>query len=98
MTTTMTSICSLSIAAATTVCTENMTLPDKTTARPTLMRMDYLLEGMACPGGCVAGAGTLLPINRASNAVKKYTSTSKTMNANDSEYKEYLDLLIEKYK
>ena len=53
---------------------------------------------MACPGGCVAGAGTLLPINRASNAVKKYTSTSKTMNANDSEYKEYLDLLIEKYK
>ena len=58
----------------------------------------YLLEGMACPGGCVAGAGTLLPINRASNAVKKYTSTSKTMNANDSEYKEYLDLLIEKYK
>ena len=22
----------------------------------------YLLEGMACPGGCVAGAGTLLPV------------------------------------
>ena len=26
-------------------------------------RLDgYLLEGMACPGGCVAGAGTLQPI------------------------------------
>ena len=23
----------------------------------------YLLEGMACPGGCVAGAGTMQPIN-----------------------------------
>ena len=22
----------------------------------------YLLEGMACPGGCVAGAGTMQPI------------------------------------
>ena len=30
----------------------------------------YLLEGMACPGGCVAGAGTLLPITRATTAVK----------------------------
>lgn len=58
----------------------------------------YLLEGMACPGGCVAGAGTLLPINRAAMAVKKYTSTSDKLNANDSKYKEYLDLLIEKYK
>ena len=26
----------------------------------------YLLEGMACPGGCVAGAGTLLPVDLAS--------------------------------
>jgi len=32
----------------------------------------YLLEGMACPGGCVAGAGTLLPIKRAAAAVKQY--------------------------
>lgn len=58
----------------------------------------YLLEGMACPGGCVAGAGTLLPINRAALAVKKYTNSSDKLNANDSKYKEYLDLLIEKYK
>lgn len=49
-------------------------------------------------GGAVAGAGTLLPITRASNAVKKYTNTSDKLNANDSKYKEYLNLLIEKYK
>ena len=30
-----------------------------------------LIEGMACPGGCVAGAGTCIPINRAEACVKK---------------------------
>ena len=29
----------------------------------------YLLEGMACPGGCIAGAGTLRPINKAAQAL-----------------------------
>ncbi len=32
----------------------------------------YLLEGMACPGGCVAGAGTLQPIAKSTTAVKQY--------------------------
>lgn len=32
----------------------------------------YLLEGMACPGGCVAGAGTLLPVELAANVVGRY--------------------------
>ena len=32
----------------------------------------YLLEGMACPGGCVAGAGTLLPIDLAAAVVGRY--------------------------
>ena len=30
-----------------------------------------LIEGMACPGGCVAGAGTCIPINKAQESVKK---------------------------
>lgn len=34
----------------------------------------YLLEGMACPGGCVAGAGTIQPIPRSQSAVKVYAS------------------------
>ena len=53
---------------------------------------------MACPGGCVAGAGTLLPITRATTAVKKYTNSSDKLNANDSKYKDYLERLIEEYK
>ncbi len=32
----------------------------------------YLLEGMACPGGCVAGAGTLVAINKTTALVKSY--------------------------
>ena len=57
-----------------------------------------MLKGMACPGGCVAGAGTLLPITRATTAVKKYTNSSDKLNANDSKYKDYLERLIEEYK
>ena len=32
----------------------------------------YLLEGMGCPGGCVAGAGTLLPVDLAARVVGRY--------------------------
>ena len=32
----------------------------------------YLLEGMACPGGCVAGAGTLQSITPTAAAVRRY--------------------------
>ncbi|MBO4376285.1 MAG: iron hydrogenase, partial [Lachnospiraceae bacterium] len=31
-----------------------------------------LIEGMACPGGCVAGAGTNLPIEKAKQEVDKF--------------------------
>lgn len=35
-----------------------------------------MIEGMACPGGCVAGVGTILPINRAKAAVAKSVKES----------------------
>ena len=35
-----------------------------------------LIEGMACPGGCVAGAGTNIPIPQAAQAVKKFVRDS----------------------
>ena len=35
-----------------------------------------LIEGMGCPGGCVAGAGTNIPINKAAALVKKTVETS----------------------
>ena len=35
-----------------------------------------LIEGMGCPGGCVAGAGTNIPVNKAAALVKKTVETS----------------------
>jgi len=31
-----------------------------------------LIEGMACPGGCVAGAGTNIPVVQAKKEVEKF--------------------------
>lgn len=58
-------------------------------------RNGYLLEGMACPGGCVAGAGTLLPITRASAAVKTFAKTASVDHAADSKYVDELEHLAE---
>jgi iron only hydrogenase large subunit-like protein len=46
----------------------------------------YLLEGMACPGGCVGGPGTLMPIPKAGQAVTQFASQSpyQTSLANES--------------
>ena len=35
-----------------------------------------LIEGMGCPGGCIAGAGTNLPLNKAAAKVKWFKSVS----------------------
>lgn len=46
----------------------------------------YLLEGMACPGGCVAGAGTLQPIAKTSGQVKAYAKKSPRKDATENAY------------
>lgn len=43
----------------------------------------YLLEGMACPGGCIAGPGTIASMNRVKKAVINFK--------NESEYKTPFD-------
>ena len=48
----------------------------------------YLLEGMACPGGCVAGAGTLLPVDLAANVVGRYQKEAKTESPLESAYRD----------
>lgn len=48
----------------------------------------YLLEGMACPGGCVAGAGTLLPVDLAAKVVGRYQDEAEKGSPLDSEYKD----------
>ncbi|NLO14277.1 MAG: 4Fe-4S binding protein [Clostridiales bacterium] len=44
----------------------------------------HLLEGMACPGGCVGGPGTLSQIPRATRAVKAFAEASPYATANDN--------------
>ena len=48
----------------------------------------YLLEGMACPGGCVAGAGTLLPVELAGKVVGRYQNEADRENPLQSAYKD----------
>ena len=36
-----------------------------------------LIEGMGCPGGCVAGAGTILQVPKAAAEVRKYSASAK---------------------
>ena len=48
----------------------------------------YLLEGMACPGGCIAGAGTLLPVDQAAKIVSAYQKEASTGTPEDDFYRE----------
>ena len=48
----------------------------------------YLLEGMACPGGCIAGAGTLLPVDLAGKVVGRYQNEADRENPLQSDYKD----------
>jgi iron only hydrogenase large subunit-like protein len=48
----------------------------------------YLLEGMACPGGCVAGAGTLLPVDLAAKVVGKYQDEAGQTSPLESPYRD----------
>ncbi len=47
----------------------------------------YLLEGMACPGGCVAGAGTLLPVELAATVVGRYQKEADAASPTESAYR-----------
>lgn len=56
-------------------------------------RNGYLLEGMACPGGCVAGAGTIQPVLKSTALVKKYSTEASKKLAYESEYISELESL-----
>lgn len=58
----------------------------------------YLMEGMACPGGCVGGAGTMQPIKKSIAAVTKNKTTAPYADASDSKYQELLPELQEQKK
>ena len=48
----------------------------------------YLLEGMACPGGCVAGAGTILPVDLAAKVVGRYQNEAQSASPLESPYRD----------
>lgn len=53
----------------------------------------YLLEGMACPGGCIAGAGTIQPPEKSRRVLEQYKASAPKGNPLDSDYKDDLYLL-----
>ena len=55
----------------------------------------YLLEGMACPGGCVAGAGTMQSINKSTIAVNMYAKKAAEEYCTTTEYLPELEKLEE---
>ena len=55
----------------------------------------YLLEGMACIGGCVAGAGTIAPVRKATDAVNRMKENSDIRFGVSSKYRKHLSELEE---
>ena len=50
---------------------------------------------MACPGGCIAGAGTVLPPEQAKSRLEQYKAKAPKANPLDSDYMEAIELLHE---
>lgn len=49
-------------------------------------RDGYLLEGMACPGGCVAGAGTITPVKESTVNVERFKKDAPQVSSTASPY------------
>ena len=55
----------------------------------------YLLEGMACPGGCIAGAGTVQPPEKSRRNLERYKQAAPMSNPMDTPYLEDIHLVYE---
>ena len=55
----------------------------------------YLLEGMACPGGCIAGAGTVQPPEKSKLRLEQYKARAALSNPLESAYMDDIELLHE---
>ena len=58
-------------------------------------RNGYLLEGMACPGGCVAGAGTIRPVKESANSVASFKDEAGELSCTTSPYLDRLKDVLE---
>ena len=55
----------------------------------------FLLEGMACPGGCVAGAGTIIPAEAAKKQLDVHVRQAEVFSCAESPYRAFAGLLEE---
>lgn len=53
----------------------------------------YLLEGMACPGGCIAGAGTLKPVAKSRISLKQSVDQADYKQAAETTYAHWIPSL-----
>ena len=58
----------------------------------------YLLEGMACPGGCVAGAGTIPSVRESAAAVERFQNQAAEKSTTASPYLHRLEEVAERNK
>lgn len=61
-------------------------------------RDGYLLEGMACPGGCVAGAGTISPVREGALSVERFKNEAASQSCTESPYLDRLHDAVTKYE
>ena len=54
-------------------------------------RNGYLLEGMGCIGGCVAGAGTIAPVASAAAGIRAYKDAAEKKHADESSFADRLE-------
>ena len=59
-------------------------------------RNGYLLEGMACPGGCVAGAGTITPVRESTMNVEKFKKEAVEVSSTASPFVDRLQEVEER--
>lgn len=58
-------------------------------------RNGYLLEGMGCPGGCVAGAGTIRPVKESAVNVEQFKKEAGSVSTTASPFLSRLDEVLE---
>ena len=61
-------------------------------------RNGYLLEGMACPGGCVAGAGTIQPVKQSAASVEQFKKAAPEQSCTTSPFLNRLEEVEKKYQ
>ena len=59
-------------------------------------RDGYLLEGMGCPGGCVAGAGTIRPVKESTVNVSQFKEAAPERSCTASPYLDRLEEVEQK--